>query len=89
MGTINFAGIIPYLVIVTTKGLNVHATVSLIMSAKSIIIMYFAGIIGFLLALSISDITKTLIQSYYKKKRTSLVKEQNTLIDVWGNDVIS
>lgn len=88
MGTLNFCGVVPYLIIVVTKELNFYATISLIMSTRSLFIMYFAGCIGFLLASSVSDITKSLIQSYYKKKRTSLVKDQTTLLETWGNDVM-
>ena len=88
MGTINFCGVVPYLIIVLTKELNFYSTISLLMTTRTLFIMYFSGGLGFLLASSISDITKTLIQSYYKKKRTTLVKEQTTLIETWGNDVM-
>lgn len=88
MGTINFCGILPCIIIVVQKSLNLHATISFIMSTRSLMIMYFAGFIGFLLATSISDITKSMIQSYYKKRRTALVKEQTTLLETWGNDVM-
>lgn len=88
MGTINFCGVIPYIIIVIIKELNFYSTISLLMTTRTLFIMYFSGGLGFLLASSISDITKTLIQSYYKKKRTTLVKEQTTLIETWGNDVI-
>ena len=87
MGCFNLCGVIPFIFQTLEKNLTVFNVIPFILGTLNLIIMYLSAGLGFWFAIMITEISSTMIDKYYKKKRAALIKEQNGLISIWGEDI--
>ncbi len=87
VGAINFAGCTPFLVEVFKKGNDISTAVSYIMEPRTIVVMYMAAGMGYLIDWALTGIVSSIMVQRAKARIKEIHKQQKDLVDRWGPEV--
>ena len=87
VGAINVAGCTPFLVEVFKKGNDISTAVTYIIQPRTIVVMYMAAGIGYLIDWAMTGIVSSIMVQRAKKRIKDVLKQQKELIDRWGPEV--
>ncbi len=87
IGAMNLAGCAPFVVDVLKGGNNIETAINFIVQPETIIVMYFAAGIGYVIDWSMTGIVSSMIVQKGKKRLKDIEKNKKELIDRWGIEV--
>lgn len=87
VGAMNFAGCFPFLLEVFKTRSGMDATVNYIADPGTIVVMYFAAAMGYLINWAMTGIVSSLMVQKSKRRLISIEKEQDDLKERWGQEV--
>lgn len=87
IGIINFAGCTPFMVEIFNKGNAISTAMSYIMQPRTIVVMYFAAGMGYLIDWAMTGIVSSIMVQKAKGRLQEIEKQQKALIDRWGLEV--
>lgn len=87
VGCVNFAGCTPFLVEMLKKGNNIEDAVSYILEPRTIVVMYMAAAMGYLIDWALTGIVSSIMVQKAKKRLKDIESEQKALVERWGMEV--
>lgn len=87
VGAMNFAGCAPFMIEVFKKGNDMQTAISYIVQPRTIVVMYFAAGMGYLIDWAMSGIVSSIMVQRAKARLKDMQKEQKELIERWGAEV--
>ncbi len=87
VGALNLCGCIPFLMDLWTKGHTTELAVSLITDPLTIIVMYAAAGIGYMIDWALSGIVATILVQRSMSRMEAIRKRQAELVERWGKEV--
>lgn len=87
VGMMNFAGCAPFMIEVFGKGNNLETAMGYIMEPKTIVIIYAAAAMGYLIDWSMSQIVSSIMVQKARGRIKDIRKKQETLAERWGEEV--
>lgn len=87
IGMMNLAGCFPFLLPLWTADHSVSHALSILMDIRSIIVMYCAAGIGYLIDWAMAGIVNTLMVQRATGRLEDVRKRQAKLVERWGNEV--
>jgi hypothetical protein len=87
VGSINFAGCVPFMLEVFKQGNNMSTAVSYIVQPRTIVVMYLSAGIGYLIDWAMTGIVASIVVQKTKKRAKDIGSVQKELIDRWGPEV--
>lgn len=87
VGAMNFAGCVPFIIELWKEGHTVDNAMSYITEPKTIITIYFAAAVGYLIDWSMTGIVSSIMAQKGKKRLVEIEKEQKALEKRWGKEV--
>jgi len=87
VSSMNFAGCVPFLVEIYKTGNNIETAVSYITQPETIVVMYFAAGMGYLIDWAMTGIVSSIMVQKTKKRLSDILKEQKELTERWGHEV--
>jgi hypothetical protein len=87
IGAINFAGCAPFIIEVFQKGNNIETAISYISQPRTIVVMYFAAAMGYLINWAMTGIVSSVLVQRTKSRLKDIQKLQSELTDRWGPEV--
>lgn len=87
VGALNFAGCMPFLIEVFRKGNNMETAVQYILEPRTIVVMYMAAGMGYLIDWAMTGIVSSIMVQRGKIRLRDIRKAQSVLVDRWGQEV--
>ncbi len=87
IGVVNFAGCVPFMIEVFKKGNSLETAMSYIMQPQTIVVMYAAAAIGYVIDWAMGGIVSSLMVQKAKGRIKDLRKRQEALSVRWGQEV--
>jgi hypothetical protein len=87
VAAVNFAGCTPFLVEVFKKGNDMHTAITYITQPRTIVVMYMAAGMGYLIDWAMTGIVSGIMVQRAKGRLKDIRKNQKELIDRWGPEV--
>lgn len=87
VGAMNLAGCFPFIVQLWTKGNQLDASIAIIGDPRTIIVIYSAAAIGYMIDWSVTGIVAGLMVQNGKKRQKDIKKRQEDLVKRWGMEV--
>lgn len=87
VGSMNVAGCSPFLIDLWTKGHTPEMAVSIITDPRTIIVIYSAAGIGYLINWAVAGIVGTIMVERGKIRIKDIKKRQAALVERWGKEV--
>lgn len=87
VGAINFAGCAPFMIEVFKRGNNLELAINYIVQPRTIVVMYFAAAIGYVLDWALTGIVSSIMVQKQKRRLTAINEEKQQLIERWGDEV--
>lgn len=87
VAAVNFAGCTPFLVEVFKKGNDMHTAMTYITQPRTIVVMYMAAAMGYLIDWAMTGIVSGIMVQRAKGRLKDIGKQQKELIDRWGPEV--
>lgn len=87
VGCINFAGCAPFMIEVFKHGNSLETAVTYILQPRTIVVMYFAAAMGYLIDWAMTGIVSSIMVQKTKGRLKDIDKEQKALIERWGPEV--
>ena len=87
IGAINFAGCAPFIVEVFKKGNNIETAIHYIIQPRTIVVMYFAAGMGYLIDWAMTGIVSSIMVQKSKSRLKEIQKQQKELTERWGQEV--
>ena len=87
VGAINFAGCTPFLVEIFKKGSDISTAISYIIQPRTIVVMYMAAGMGYLIDWAMTGIVSAIMVQRAKGRLKEIKKLQKDLVDRWGVEV--
>ncbi len=87
IGAINFAGCAPFIVEVFNKGNNIETAIHYIIQPRTIVVMYFAAAMGYLIDWAMTGIVSSIMVQRSKSRLKEIHKQQKELTERWGHEV--
>ena len=87
VGAINFAGCTPFLVEVFKKGNTIETAITYITQPRTIVVMYMAAGMGYLIDWAMTGIVSAIMVQRAKARIKEIKKDQKDLIERWGVEV--
>lgn len=87
VGALNLCGCIPFLMDLWTKGHTTGLALSLITDPLTIIVMYAAAGIGYMIDWALSGIVATILIQRSTSRLEAIRKRQGELVERWGKEV--
>lgn len=87
IGAINFAGCAPFMIEVFKKGNNMETAITYITQPRTIVVMYFAAAMGYLIDWAMTGIVSSIMVQRTKGRLRDIQKLQKELTDQWGPEV--
>ncbi|MFN3828151.1 MAG: hypothetical protein ACK4NR_11080 [Micavibrio sp.] len=87
VGSMNLAGCIPFLLDLWTSGHTAANAVALITNPSTIVVMYAAAAIGYMIDWALSGIIATIMIQRTTARLEAIRKRQDELIERWGPEV--
>lgn len=87
IGAMNFAGCAPFMFDIFKKGNDMPMAISYILEPQTIVVMYFAAAMGYIIDWAMTGIVSSIMVQRGKSRITSLHKAQKEMIERWGLEV--
>lgn len=87
VGCINFAGCAPFMIEVFRHGNSIDTAVKYILEPRTIVVMYFAAAMGYLIDWAMTGIVSSIMVQKTRGRLKDIDKEQKTLVQRWGAEV--
>lgn len=87
VGAMNFAGCVPFMIEVFKKGNNMQTAIVYILQPRTIVVMYFAAGMGYLIDWAMSGIVSSIMVQRTKSRLKDIQKQQKELTERWGMEV--
>lgn len=87
VGAINFAGCTPFLIEVFKKGNNLETAITYIVQPRTIVVMYFAAGMGYLVDWALTGIVSSIVVQKTKRRLLDIEKTRKELVERWGAEV--
>ncbi len=87
VGSMNLAGCVPFLLELWTMGHSAENSMALITDPRTIIVMYSAAAIGYLIDWALSGIVATLMIHRATSRLEKIRDRQDYLVERWGREV--
>lgn len=87
VGSMNFAGCCPFLLDLWAKGHNADVVVSIITNPQTIVVIYAAAGIGYLISWAMSGIVGTMMVQRGGGRLRDIERRQKALVSRWGPEV--
>lgn len=87
IGAINFAGCAPFMVEIFQKGNNIEVAINYIIQPRTIVVIYFAAAMGYLIDWAMTGIVSSIMVQKSKSRLKEIKKEQEALAERWGAEV--
>lgn len=87
IGAINFAGCAPFMVEVFKKGNNLETAITYILQPRTIVVIYFAAAMGYLIDWAMTGIVSSILVQKTKSRLKEIQKNQKDLTERWGVEV--
>ncbi len=87
VGAINFAGCTPFMIEVFKKGNDIETAINYILQPRTIVVMYFAAGMGYLIDWAMTGIVSSIMVQRAKARVKEIQKQQKELTDRWGQEV--
>lgn len=87
VGAINFAGCTPFMIDVFKGGNNIETAINFIVQPRTIVVMYFAAGMGYMIDWAMTGIVSSIMVQKGKKRRKDIQKQQKELVERWGQEV--
>lgn len=87
VGAMNFAGCAPFIIDVFKKGNDIETAINFIVQPRTIVIMYFAAGMGYLIDWAMTGIVSSIMVQKTKARLKNIQKLQKELIERWGAEV--
>lgn len=87
IGAINFAGCAPFMIEVFKKGNNLETAVTYMLEPRTIVVIYFAAGMGYLIDWAMTGIVSSIMVQKTKGRLKDIQKMQKDLTDRWGIEV--
>lgn len=87
IGAINFAGCAPFMLEIFNKGNNIEVAINYIIQPRTIVVIYFAAAMGYLIDWAMTGIVSSVMVQKSKNRLKEIKKEQELLAERWGQEV--
>jgi len=87
VGAMNFAGCAPFMIEVFKHGNNMSTAITYILQPRTIVVMYFAAGMGYLIDWAMTGIVSSIMVQRAKRRVKDIQKGQKDLIERWGPEV--
>lgn len=87
ISAMNLAGCTPFIIDVFKGGNNIETAINYIVQPETIIVMYFAAGIGYVIDWSMTGIVSSMIVQKGKKRLKDIDKHKKEMVDRWGVEV--
>jgi len=87
IASMNFAGCVPFAVEVFNKGNNIETAITYIAEPRTIVVIYFAAAMGYLIDWAVTGIVSSMALQKAKKRLLEIEQEKNNLVERWGLEV--
>lgn len=87
IGAMNLAGCTPFVLELWMKGHTMENAVAYITQPRTIIVMYFAAAIGYVIEWGMAGIIASMVGQRAKGRLREIEKEQKKLVERWGPEV--
>lgn len=87
VGAMNVAGCVPFLIDLWTTANTLENALSVISDPRTIVVIYSAAAIGYLIDWALSGIVATLMVQRAESRRAEIKKRHADLIERWGREV--
>lgn len=87
VGAMNFAGCAPFMIEVFKNGNNISTAIAYIMQPRTIVVMYFAAGMGYLIDWAMTGIVSSIMVQKAKNRLKDIQKQQKELVERWGPEV--
>lgn len=87
VGAINFAGCTPFMIEVFKKGNTMDVAIAYIVQPRTIVVMYFAAAMGYLIDWAMTGIVSSIMVQKTKRRLKDIEKTKKELIERWGPEV--
>jgi hypothetical protein len=87
VGAINFAGCSPFMLEIFKKGNQIDTALQYIIEPRTIVVMYSAAAIGYLINWAMTGIVSSILVQKAKARLKAIAGEQKALAERWGEEV--
>lgn len=87
VGAMNLAGCIPFVIELWSKGHTFDISFDYLVQPRTIIVMYFAAAMGYLIDWAMTGIVRSIMVEKAKSRIRDIEKRHNALIQRWGREV--
>lgn len=87
IGAINFAGCSPFMIEVFKKGNNLETAMTYILQPRTIVVIYFAAAMGYLVDWAMTGIVSSILVQKTKSRMKEIQDSQKELTERWGVEV--
>lgn len=84
---VNFAGCTPFLVEVFRKGNDMSTAIQYILEPRTIVVMYLAAGMGYLIDWAMTGIVSSIMVQKAKRRIKDIERQKKDLIERWGPEV--
>lgn len=84
---VNFAGCTPFLIEIYKKGGAFETAMSYILEPRTIVVMYMAAAMGYLIDWAMTGIVSSIMVQKAKHRLKEIKEEQKDLVERWGPEV--
>jgi hypothetical protein len=87
IGAINFAGCAPFMIEVFKGGNNLETAMTYILQPRTIVVIYFAAAMGYLVDWAMTGIVSSILVQKAKSRVKEIQNDQKDLTERWGVEV--
>lgn len=87
VGAMNLAGCSPFMIHLWTKGHHIDQTWQLLADPRTIVVIYAAAAIGYVIDWAVTGIVATLVFQKSEQRLKDIKKRQKKLVERWGFEI--
>jgi hypothetical protein len=87
IGAMNFAGCVPFMLEIFKKGNSLETSIAYMLEPRTIVVIYFAAAMGYLIDWAMTGIVSSVIVQKTKGRLREIKKDQKELTERWGMEV--
>lgn len=87
VAAMNFAGCVPFMLEVWKKGGSLDTAITYILEPRTIVVMYFAALMGYLIDWAVTGIVSSVMVQRGKARMVAIREHQKELVERWGPEV--
>lgn len=84
---VNFAGCTPFMIEVFKKGGGMETAISYILEPRTIVVMYMAAAMGYLIDWAMTGLVSSIVVQKAKRRMKDVQNQQKDLVERWGVEV--